>query len=151
MLETSPAATVVVPKAAASAAVFRGGKVLLIRRGKGALEGLWSLPGGHIEPGERAREAAAREVREETGVEAQIRAFLDLHEVIISGPDGQLRAHYLIAVHAGVWQSGEAVAGGDAAEARFFPLEALADLQLTAGAEGFVRQARAAIGAEAVS
>ena len=47
------------PRAAASAAIFRGQEVLLVRRGKGGpLAGLWSLPGGHIEPGEPARAAA---------------------------------------------------------------------------------------------
>jgi mutator protein MutT len=60
------------PRCAASAAIFRGSTVLLVQRGKGALKGLWSLPGGHIEPGETARAAAVREVREETGVEARI-------------------------------------------------------------------------------
>ena len=38
------------PRCAASAAIFRGSMVLLVQRGKGALKGLWSLPGGHIEP-----------------------------------------------------------------------------------------------------
>jgi 8-oxo-dGTP diphosphatase len=50
------------PRCAASAAIFRAGKVLLVERGSGALKGRWSLPGGHIEPGERAAGAAAREV-----------------------------------------------------------------------------------------
>ena len=58
------------PRCAASAAVLRGREVLLVERAKGALAGYWSLPGGHIEPGETARSAALREVREETGVEA---------------------------------------------------------------------------------
>src|SRR5215470_13732542 len=62
------------PRCGASAAVFRGEAVLLIVRAKGALKGLWSLPGGHIEPGETARAAALREVREETAVEADIDA-----------------------------------------------------------------------------
>ena len=37
---------------------------------------LWSLPKGHIEPGETAEEAAVREVEEETGIIASVRAFL---------------------------------------------------------------------------
>ena len=50
------------PRCGASAAIFRGAEVLLVQRGKGALSGLWSLPGGHIEPGERTQDAALREV-----------------------------------------------------------------------------------------
>ena len=53
---------------AASAAVFRDGRVLIARRMHGPR--LWSLPGGRVEPGESPAQAAAREVREETGVEA---------------------------------------------------------------------------------
>jgi ADP-ribose pyrophosphatase YjhB (NUDIX family) len=95
------------PRCGASAAVFRGETVLLIVRAKGALKGLWSLPGGHIEPGETARAAAMREVREETGVEADIDALVDVHDVILRGAEGKLSAHYLIAVFRGRWRTGQ--------------------------------------------
>lgn len=135
------------PRAAASTAVFRGRDVLLVQRGKGALQGYWSLPGGHVEPGETVREAAAREVLEETGVIAEILAFVDLHEVILKNPAGGLTGHYLIAVHAGLWKSGAVRAGGDAADASFFPLDAMADLQLTSGAMRLVARARTLVDA----
>ena len=48
----------------------REGCVLLMRRaGTGFFDGLYSLPGGHVEPGESAYETAVREIREELGVE----------------------------------------------------------------------------------
>ena len=71
------------PRSGVSAIVFRAREVLLVERGSGALKGRWSLPGGHIEAGERARAAALREVREETGVAAEIAGLVDVHEVIL--------------------------------------------------------------------
>jgi ADP-ribose pyrophosphatase YjhB (NUDIX family) len=140
-----PQPAAIVPKAAASAAVFRGDSVLLIRRGGGAMQGLWSLPGGHIEPGERAMEAARREVLEETGVEAELLRFLDIHEVFPRDTAGHLRGHYVIAVFAGVWRAGEPVAGGDAADARFFAVDEVDGLTTTPGAAVFVRRAFAVV------
>jgi ADP-ribose pyrophosphatase YjhB (NUDIX family) len=44
------------------------GQLLLIKRGNEPGRGLWSLPGGRVEPGESRIAAVAREVREETGL-----------------------------------------------------------------------------------
>jgi ADP-ribose pyrophosphatase YjhB (NUDIX family) len=82
---------------------------------------LWSLPGGHIEPGETASAAAVREVREETGVEAELAGLVDVHDVILRRDDGALLAHYLIAVYCGRWLAGEPMPGGDEIAARFAP------------------------------
>lgn len=46
----------------------RAGRLLLIRRGHAPSAGLWSVPGGRVEPGEALAEAVVREVREETGL-----------------------------------------------------------------------------------
>lgn len=134
------------PRCAASAAVFRDGSVLLVQRGKGALVGLWSLPGGHIEPGETAKAAAVREVREETGVEAELEGLVDIHDVILHRDDGTLRAHYLIAVFCGRWLAGEPTPGGDEIAARFVAVEHIADAgryRLTDGAAALIHRARA--------
>src|SRR5690606_36061371 len=100
------------PRAAASAAIFRAGEVLLVERRKGGpLQGLWSLPGGCIEPGESMQAATLREVREETGVTADLAGFLDVHEVIRHSPAGEVAFHYLIVVFHGRWLAGEPLAG----------------------------------------
>lgn len=130
------------PRCAASAAIFRADTVLLIERGAGALKGRWSLPGGHIEAGEMARDAATREVCEETGVEADIEGLVDLHEVILRRGDDSLLAHYLIAVHWGRWRAGEPRAGGDAAAARFVPIVDLGAYPLTDGAARLIEHGR---------
>jgi 8-oxo-dGTP diphosphatase len=129
------------PRCGASAAIFRGRQVLLIERAKGALKGRWSLPGGHIEPGERAKAAALRETREETGVEAEIGGLVDIHEVLLHGRDHALAAHYLLAVFWGRWLAGEPVPGSDAASARFVPVGQIDAYPLTDEAGSLIRRA----------
>ena len=136
------------PRSGASAAIFRAGHVLLVERGRGALKGQWSLPGGHIEPGERAAAAAIREVREEAGIEAEIAGLLDIHEVVLEDRAGGLLAHYLIAVFFGRWAAGEPVAGSDAAAARFVPVGDLGAYRLTAGAAPLIGRAFQRLGGE---
>ena len=129
------------PRYGASAVILRGSEVLLIERGKGLLKGQWSLPGGHIEPGEAARAAALREVVEETGVEAELGGLLDIHEVVRRDAGGGLSAHYLLIVFFGRWLRCEPMAGSDAAAARFVPIAALGSLPLTDGAASFIHRA----------
>ncbi len=97
---------------------LRGDEVLLIRRGNPPRQGEWSLPGGRIEPGERAAEAALRELREETGVEAEIVGLVD----VVDGVFPEAQRHYVLIDYAAEWRSGEPVAGDDATEARFVPV-----------------------------
>lgn len=109
---------------------LRGDEVLLIRRGQPPRRGDWSLPGGRIEPGERAIDAASRELREETGVEAEITGLID----VVDGLFPEAGRHYVLVDYAARWVSGEPVAGDDALEARFVPLdqvEALVDWEET--------------------
>lgn len=129
------------PRLGASSAIFRGSAVLLGERGKGALAGMWSLPGGHVEPGEPIAAAARREVREETGIEAEILGLVDLHEVIRRDAAGAASWHYVIAVHYGIWRAGEPVAGDDCRATRFVALDDLGSVPLTEGAEALIRRA----------
>jgi 8-oxo-dGTP diphosphatase len=107
------------PVPAVGVVCLRGDEVLLIRRGKPPRLGEWSLPGGRIEPGERAVDAALRELREETGVTARITGLLD----VVDGLFPEAGRHYVLIDYAADWLSGEPVAGDDALEARFVALD----------------------------
>ena len=127
------------PKAAASAAIFRDdGKLLIGLRGKDPSNMVWSLPGGHIEPGETARAAALREIFEETSITAELLGLVDINDVIIHNQDGTLRAHYLLTIFFGRWLSGDPIPADDCAAARFVAVDEIAALETTAKLHHFV-------------
>ncbi len=129
------------PKVAASIAVFREGRVLIVERAKPPLSGVWSLPGGHIEPGEPAAQAALRELAEETAVEAEVIGVAGIREVIRRDAQGKIEAHYVIVVHAGLWRAGQPIARSDVSDARFVHLAELAHYRTTDGLADAIRQA----------
>lgn len=140
---TEPASTKHWPRAGVSAAIFREGKILLGQRSKPPLTGVWSLPGGHIEPGEKAIDAARRELAEETGVEADIRGVADVVDVILRDGEGGMRAHYVITVFYGDWRKGEPVAGGDCMGVQWAGPGDLDGLTLTSGTADVIARIRA--------
>ena len=111
-----------IPTPAVGVVCLRGDEVLLIRRGRPPKLGEWSLPGGRLEWGETLKEAALRELREETGVEAELLGLIDVVDGIFPDDPGR---HYVLVDYAARWISGEPRAGDDAAEAAFHPLDAI--------------------------
>ena len=96
--------------------VFKGDRVLLVRRGKPPRVGQWSLPGGRQRLGETVRATAAREVAEEAGLTVEVTALLDVVDSMTRDADGALAYHYTLVDFLAEWRTGEAKAGGDAAE-----------------------------------
>ncbi len=113
------------PIPAALAVVRRGAQFLLVRRQNRPNAGLWGFPGGKIELGETVMEAAIRELREETGIEAEARDTLTSVDVIIRDETGLLQHHYLLVAIVCDYVSGEAFAADDVSEAEWFDYEAI--------------------------
>ena len=122
---------------AASAVIFDGrGRVLLVKRGKEPQKGRWSVPGGSVEPGETLMEAAAREVREETGLTVIVGP--ELWSFSTPTADGRI---YEIHDFAATVTGGELVAADDADDVRWVSPDELQDLPLTVDLPAYLRRA----------
>jgi len=123
--------------------VLKDTHVLLIRRGKPPRTGQWSIPGGKQELGETWREAAHREVLEETGLEIELLGLIDVVDAIVrhgddtspgprreTDPSRPIAYHYTLVDAAAAWRAGAPVAGSDAAHAEWIPLADLDDYLL---------------------
>lgn len=134
---------IVKPQPGVSAFVARDGKVLLVKRNKTAGYGMWSLPGGHVEPGEKARTAVLRELAEETAITATVERILDAIDIIHRDDAGQVLFHYLISCFLCRWEAGEPVAGDDVSDARWVHPDEFGGLTMTPGTAEFIRSALA--------
>ena len=108
------------PIVGVGAVVMDSDMVLMIKRGKPPRQGSWSLPGGAQELGETIREAARREVREETGLQIEIFGLIDVVDSVRSDADDKIEYHYTLIDLAGYSVGGTLMAGGDAQDCRWF-------------------------------
>ncbi|HVA12530.1 MAG TPA: NUDIX hydrolase [Stellaceae bacterium] len=111
----------------------RDGRMLLAQRAKGpsTAVGRWGFPGGMHEVGETLLEAARRELKEETGIDATPVRVIDAFDVIGKDADGRIRAHYVLNCVVLDWQSGEGAPIEDATAVGWYTAEeALAKLEL---------------------
>ncbi|MGO9459375.1 MAG: NUDIX hydrolase [Rhodomicrobium sp.] len=132
------------PRAGVSVAVLQADAVLLVQRGKGAYREFWSLPGGAIELGETATEAARRELLEETGLLASDLTLSDVADAILRNAGGAVETHYTIAVYVTDRVSGTLAAGADATDAGWFGPDARMHLKRTPGLEAAIEKAKKA-------
>jgi ADP-ribose pyrophosphatase YjhB (NUDIX family) len=104
------------------------GRLLMIKRGHEPGAGLWSIPGGRIEPGETDAEALVREMSEETGLVVEVGPLIG--RVRRPGLDG---AVIDIRDYAATVTGGTLRPGDDAADARWVEAADLDSLEITEG------------------
>ena len=105
-----------------------GGRLLLIRRGHPPGEGLWSLPGGRVEPGESDVVAVARELWEETGLRTEVGELIAV--VARPGPGDVV---YDIYEYTATPVGGTLRPGDDASDVRWVDESGLRALPITPG------------------
>jgi len=115
------------PLLGALAIVIHDGHVLLAQRRNPPDVNLWGFPGGHVEWGETALAAAARELLEETGVTAEPLGYLTNLDVIRQDGTDMASHHYLLAAVVCRFRSGTPAPADDVQAAAWVPLQAVRD------------------------
>jgi len=125
-------------------------KVLLTRR---LDNGLWCLPGGHMEAGESVEECCVREVFEETGLQVRVKRLTGVYsnpDQLVVYPDGN-QAHFVVMNFEVEVRQGELGLSDETSEAGYFSLAEIAAMSmhdrhadriedvLTGQAEAFIR------------
>jgi ADP-ribose pyrophosphatase YjhB (NUDIX family) len=131
------------PQLAVSAAIFRDGKVLLVRRARPPSKGLHSLPGGRVEFGETMAHALHREVEEEAGLRIEIVGPAGWREVI---PAESGDGHFVVMAFAARWVGGEPVLSDELDGFSWAAPDLPGDLQLTEGLQSIIDSARRIVG-----
>ena len=127
------------PQLAVSGAIFRDGKILLVRRARSPGNGFYSLPGGRVEFAESLHTALHREVDEETGLRIEILGFAGWREVLPGDGGG---GHYVIMSFAARWAAGEVVLNDEHDDFKWLSPDALGDLRVTGGLHEVIAAAR---------
>jgi 8-oxo-dGTP diphosphatase len=119
------------PRAAVGAVLRHAGRFLLVKRANAPSKGRWAIPGGKIKPGETLREAAQREVLEETGIIVRALEPVMVFDLIERDDDQGIRFHYVIVNMNVLYISGEPVPGSDALEVAWAPVDDLEKYNLS--------------------
>lgn len=108
----------IAPLVGVGAVIVHEGRVLLVQRGREPMKGRWTIPGGLVEIGEALDAAVVRETREETGLEVEPIALVELLDRI-HREEGRVRYHYVIADYLCRLVGGTLAAADDAAAVRW--------------------------------
>ncbi len=135
------------PYLAVSAAIFRDGRVLIVRRAQPQAHGLYTLPGGGVELGETLEQAVIREVREETALDIEPLKPAGYRQIIARDAAGLVERHFVILPFAARWISGEVALNDELADAKWLLPSELAGLKTTEGLADIVAAAAALIAA----
>jgi 8-oxo-dGTP diphosphatase len=128
------------PLVGVGAVVLKEGRVLLVRRGVAPGLGLWAIPGGALKLGESLREAAEREIFEETGVTIRAGEPVFVCDFFERDNESRVRFHYVIIDLAADYVSGEVQGADDALEASWVSPSEIGEMHATRNTLKLLRQ-----------
>lgn len=131
------------PQLAVSAAIFREGKVLVVRRARSPAKGFYSLPGGRVEFGETLHAALHREIAEETALKIEIAGLAAWREVLPTTEGG---GHFVILSFAAYWRAGEPALNEELDDYQWLAPDALGELKTTPGLLDVLQSAQRVLG-----
>jgi|SRR5579872_2723327 len=123
------------------AVVLHAGKFLSVLRGSPPLQGLWSLPGGALELGEKLREGVVREVLEETGIVVAPASVIEVFDRLQHDAEGRVQYHYVLVDYLCEYISGEPLAGDDAVGVKWVSLKDLDGMDMPDFTKSVIRKA----------
>ncbi len=123
------------PQVGVGILLVRNQKLLLVKRKYDPDAGYWSIPGGHLDLGERVEDAAEREGLEETGIKVKVTNLAGIINKIMYDKNGKIEYHYILINYFVDQVEGNMnqapVPDSDALDARFVPFHELKNYSLT--------------------
>ncbi len=115
--------------------MIRDDHLLLIKRKYNPDAGYWSIPGGHLDLGEKTETGAEREAQEETGFKVKVTKLAGIIDKIMYDADGKIEYHYVLTNYFVEQIEGPPdqppKAADDALDAKFVPFNNLKNYKLT--------------------
>jgi 8-oxo-dGTP diphosphatase len=136
------------PLVGVGAVIIENARVLLVKRAHPPLAAQWSIPGGVLEVGEMVREAAIREVREETGLIVEPGDLLGVYDRVLRNAEQRVQYHYVLIDFLCRPAGGELQAADDATEVGWYTCEELPVLRLAEDTLDVIRKGFAQLGIE---
>lgn len=128
------------PVCSVGALIYRGSRILLVRRGKAPSLGKWSVPGGRLRLGETLEAAVIRETREETCLAVRPLGIGKVVEHIHKDERGDIEYHYVIVDYVCRIVGGSPQAASDVSEVRFVEISELSQWDMTEGTAQVIRE-----------
>lgn len=105
-------------------------KVLLVKRGNEPSQGLWSIPGGLVQLGERVRDAGVREVKEECNLDVEPEDVISVVDLILKDKEEKVKYHYVLIDYLATYIGGNLMPQSDVTDAGWFSLQELDQLEI---------------------